>query len=98
MDQIFSERDERRKQGFAVADPVRRREIARRGGRAAQANGRAHRWTAAEATRWAPVGGQARHSARRYAEADVSELRGSTHDRAFPVVPRNGAFRDATPG
>lgn len=35
--------------GFAAISPERRREIAKKGGQAAQATGRAHRWNREEA-------------------------------------------------
>ncbi len=37
--------DVSRPRGFAAMDPARQREISSRGGRAAQAGRRAHRWT-----------------------------------------------------
>ncbi len=39
----------RKPRGFATMDPARVKELARKGGRAAQATGRAHRFTHAEA-------------------------------------------------
>lgn len=38
-----------KKRGFAAMEPYRRAEIAARGGRTAQANGTAHRFTSEEA-------------------------------------------------
>jgi hypothetical protein len=34
-----------KKRGFALLSPERRRELARLGGKACQASGKAHRWT-----------------------------------------------------
>ncbi|MDI3261864.1 KGG domain-containing protein [Aerosticca soli] len=48
-----------RPRGFAALDPQRRREISSRGGQAAQAGGRAHRFTAEEARAAGRKGGQA---------------------------------------
>lgn len=45
------------KRGFAAMDPEKRREIARRGGKAAQAKGNAHRWTKEEAIAAGKKGG-----------------------------------------
>ena len=50
------ERKERR--GFASMSPERQREIASKGGRAAQEKGTAHEWTAEEARRAGRKGGQ----------------------------------------
>lgn len=48
----------KRRQGFAALDPAARAEIARRGGRAAQAAGTAHQWTPAEAAEAGRKGGR----------------------------------------
>ena len=45
--------------GFAAMDPERHREIARMGGRAAHAQGKAHEFTSEEARRAGNVGGRA---------------------------------------
>jgi len=47
------------KRGFAALDPDRQREIARLGGRAAHAQGRAHEFTSAEAREAGRKGGEA---------------------------------------
>lgn len=49
------------KRGFAAMDPEKKREIQSKGGRAAQAKGTAHRWTAEEARQHASAGGFKRH-------------------------------------
>ena len=54
------------RQGFASMDPVRQREIASDGGRAAHVLGTAHQFTPAEAAEAGRKGGLAR--ARRFAE------------------------------
>lgn len=51
---------EKQKRGFAVMDKEKQREIARRGGKAAQAKG-AHRWTSEEARAAGKKGGKAAH-------------------------------------
>jgi general stress protein YciG len=45
--------------GFAALTPEQRREIASKGGRAAQRKGKAHRWTAEEAAEAGRKGGLA---------------------------------------
>jgi len=50
-----------RPKGFAAMDPERRREIARRGGRAAHARGTAHEFSSAEAIVAGRKGGRAIH-------------------------------------
>jgi general stress protein YciG len=47
------------KRGFAALDPDRQREIARLGGRAAHAQGRAHQFTSEEAREAGRKGGEA---------------------------------------
>jgi len=47
------------KRGFAALDPNRQREIARLGGRAAHAQGRAHEFTSEEAREAGRKGGEA---------------------------------------
>jgi general stress protein YciG len=47
----------KKKRGFAALTPEQRREIASKGGRAAQRKGRAHRWTQAEAIEAGRKGG-----------------------------------------
>jgi len=48
------------KRGFAVMDPETRRQIARKGGKAAHKKGTGHQWTAAEAQVAGRKGGLAR--------------------------------------
>jgi general stress protein YciG len=48
------------KQGFAVIDPARQREIASLGGKAAHQQGRAHRFTSEEARAAGRKGGEAK--------------------------------------
>ena len=47
------------KRGFAAMDPGKQREIASRGGKAAQRKGKAHKWTREEAVDAGRKGGQA---------------------------------------
>jgi general stress protein YciG len=47
----------KKKRGFAALTPEQRREIASKGGRAAQRKGKAHRWTAEEAVEAGRRGG-----------------------------------------
>ncbi len=49
----------KKKRGFAAMTPAQRRAIASKGGRAAQAKGTAHRWTAEEAAEAGHKGGKA---------------------------------------
>jgi general stress protein YciG len=51
----------RARRGFAVMDPARVREIARRGGKAAHEKGRAHTFTPEEAREAGRKGGLASH-------------------------------------
>lgn len=48
--------------GFALLSKERRREIASRGGKAAQRTGRAHRWNSEEAREAGRKGGLATHA------------------------------------
>jgi general stress protein YciG len=52
------------RRGFAVMDPARVREIARRGGKAAHEKGRAHTFTPEEAREAGRKGGLASHRPR----------------------------------
>ncbi len=45
------------RQGFASMTPEKKREIASKGGKAAHAQGTAHRWTREEAQRAGKIGG-----------------------------------------
>lgn len=47
------------KQGFASMSPDKRREIASKGGKSAQAQGRAHKWNSEEAKEMGRLGGKA---------------------------------------
>ena len=51
--------------GFASMDPVKQREIASKGGRAAHEKGTAHQWSSDEARNAGRKGGLASHRARR---------------------------------
>ena len=51
--------------GFAAMDPERQREIAREGGKAAHARGKAHKFTSEEAREAGRKGGQASGGQRR---------------------------------
>jgi general stress protein YciG len=59
-----SEAPPRARRGFAVMDPARVREIARRGGKAAHEKGRAHTFTPEEAREAGRKGGLASHRPR----------------------------------
>lgn len=52
------------RRGFAAMTDEQRRELARRGGKAAQASGKAHRFTSEEAREAGRKGGAAPHAAR----------------------------------
>ena len=62
----------RRVRGLAALSPERRREIARMGGRASQARGTAHQWTAEEAS-IAGKKGSARYAAKKAEESDSTQ-------------------------
>ncbi len=62
----------KRPRGLAAMSPERRREIASKGGRASQARGTAHQWTAEEASA-AGKKGSARYALRK------AELPGALH-------------------
>ncbi|HEY7428869.1 MAG TPA: KGG domain-containing protein [Gemmataceae bacterium] len=47
------------KKGFASMDPEKQREIAKKGGKAAQRKGKAHKWTRDEAVEAGRKGGKA---------------------------------------
>ncbi len=55
---------EKKKRGFAVMDPEKRRAIARRGGRAVHDQGKAHRFTHEQAVEAGRKGGAATHAVR----------------------------------
>lgn len=57
--------------GFDRMTPERRREVAAKGGRKAQASGLAHRWDSAEAREAGRLGGEASVRARRTAAGDL---------------------------
>ena len=46
------------RRGFALLDPERLREISSKAGKTSQANGTAHRFTKAEASKYGKVGGR----------------------------------------
>lgn len=60
---------EKKRRGFAVMDPKKVSAIASKGGKAAQAGGRAHQFTSEEAREAGRKGGYAAHAARRRGEA-----------------------------
>ncbi|MBI4405270.1 MAG: stress-induced protein [Deltaproteobacteria bacterium] len=66
------------KRGFASMDPEKQKEIARRGGKAAHAKGRAHEFTPDEAKEAGRKGGRARRvrpiEMRSLTEAPASEI------------------------
>jgi hypothetical protein len=70
------------KRGFAGMDPEKQRELARRGGKAAHAQGAAHEFTSEEARRAGSKGG-----------AKVSQDRGHMRE----IGRRGGAARKRTP-
>lgn len=57
--------EEPKKKGWAALTPEQRREMASRGGKAAHANGKAHRFTKDEARAAGSKGGKATQEARR---------------------------------
>lgn len=61
---VRSTEHRKRQRGFAAMDEEKRREIARKGGKAAQDKGTAHRFTSAEASEAGRKGGQASHEKR----------------------------------
>lgn len=61
-----------KRRGFASMDPERQRELARRGGMAAVASGRAHRWTSDEARTAGQKGGVESHRRKREKAAEAA--------------------------
>lgn len=59
-----------KKRGFACMDPAAVAELASRGGRAAQASGKAHRWTSEAARIAGHKGGTATRNNKRQASAE----------------------------
>lgn len=78
-----SERPSARPRGFAAMDPDLRREIARRGGRAAHRAGTAHEFTAEEAREAGRKGSRATHAKRR-ATVEAQQLAASAEREAPP--------------
>jgi uncharacterized protein len=64
---------ERKPQGLATLTEERRREIARMGGKAAQAGGRGHRWSPEEARAAGSKGGKAAQAAKSKANGEQPE-------------------------
>lgn len=62
------------RRGFASMSPERRREIARKGGFAAQAKGVAHRWDSIEASIAGRKGGMAGHAKRKAQKLEQNPL------------------------
>lgn len=62
----------KRPRGLAAMSPERRREIASKGGRASQARGTAHQWTAEEASA-AGKKGSARYALRKAATLSAAQ-------------------------
>lgn len=58
---------EKKRRGFAVMDPARVAEIARKGGKAAHEQGTAHEFTSDEAREAGRKGGRASHAKRKTA-------------------------------
>ncbi len=79
------------KRGFASMDPMKQREIARRGGRAAHEKGNAHEFSAEEAREAGRKGGE-RVSADRSRMAEIGRRGGliSAARRAAKAVSRPG--------
>lgn len=59
------------RRGFAAMSPEKQREIASLGGKAAQANGNAHRWTGEDAAAAGRKGGSASQASRRTATPET---------------------------
>jgi uncharacterized protein len=77
--------DRTSKRGFAAMNPLRQRQIASEGGRAAHAQGTAHEFTSEEARQAGRRGGEASRAAR----VHRSSLSGEDESRAS-VGPRGG--------
>jgi general stress protein YciG len=58
--------------GFASMDPIKQKEIARKGGRAAHLRGTAHEWSSEEAREAGRKGGIASHQMHRHRTAQES--------------------------
>lgn len=69
----------RARRGFASMPAERQREIARKGGRAAHAQGTAHQWSPAEAQAAGRKGGQISRGGRGRAEPAADRTPGESH-------------------
>jgi general stress protein YciG len=76
--------------GFASMDPIKRREIASKGGRAAHVKGTAHEWTSQEAREAGHKGGVAQHRKRQ-------EYFGGVEDLSSPQSPTDDVNRQDAP-
>ena len=74
------------RRGFGAMDPEKQREIARKGGRAAHARGKAHRFTAEEAKVAGRKGG-VRVSQDREHMAAIGRIGGHTRGKGAPSQP-----------
>jgi general stress protein YciG len=81
---------ERRKGGFASMDPQLVREIARKGGKAAHAQGTAHRFTSEEGRTAGAKGGRACHK-RRLEQMNASSPKFDNNAETIPAPPPEDA-------
>jgi len=75
--------------GFAALSPEQRREVAKRGGAAAHASGRAHVWSAEEARAAGKIGG-AKVSQDREFMAEIGRKGGQMRGRRAPLGATKG--------
>lgn len=69
----MNDTNEKQPRGFAAMAPEKQREIARSGGKAAHASGKAHEWTKADAQEAGRKGGRAAHARRKAAKEDETK-------------------------
>jgi general stress protein YciG len=84
----------RKPRGFAALDPVARREIAGRGGKAAHQKGTAHEFTTEEARAAGRKGGevaQARGTAHRFTSSEAREAARKRRQSAPPANSTDGS-------
>src|SRR5262249_58789824 len=85
------------KRGFAAMDPMKQRQIASKGGKAAHQKGTAHEFTPEEARAAGRKGGQAAHERGRAHEFTPEEARAAGRKGGLAAHERNRASSNAPP-
>jgi general stress protein YciG len=78
--------EEKKPRGFATLTPERRREISTLGGKAAQASGRGHKFTAEEARAAGAKGGRATHVKKAATKMTAGTFAGATSQFEQDVI------------